>query len=98
MPRKERDEKRRNSKGRLLKSGENQRSDGRHAQIYRHIWKSPICVLMEVIVPTGKIPAGKRSNISLREKVKQIQQYIADGIDSIGKEITVCQLYAKYIR
>ena len=31
MPRKERDEKRRDNKGRLLKSGESQRSDGRYA-------------------------------------------------------------------
>ena len=34
MPRKERDEKRRDSKGRLLKSGESQRSDGRYAYKY----------------------------------------------------------------
>ena len=34
MPRKERDEKRRDNKGRLLKSGESQRSDGRYAYKY----------------------------------------------------------------
>ena len=50
------------------------------------------------LVPTDKIPAGKRPDLSLREKVRQIQQDIADGIDPIGKKMTVCQLYAKYIR
>ena len=36
MPRKERDEKRRDNKGRLLKSGESQRSDGRLQYIMGH--------------------------------------------------------------
>ena len=50
------------------------------------------------LVPTDKIPAGKRADISLREKIKQIQKDLDDGIDTIGKKMTVCQLYAKYIR
>ena len=98
MPRKERDEKRRDSKGRLLKSGESQRSDGRYAYKYTDTFGNPQFVYSWKLVPTDKIPAGKRPDISLREKVKQIQQDIADGIDPIGKKMTVCQLYAKYIR
>ena len=50
------------------------------------------------LVPTDKIPAGKRPDLSLREKIKQIQKDLDDGIDTIGKKMTVCQLYAKYIR
>ena len=98
MPRKERDEKRRDSKGRLLKSGESQRFDGRYAYKYTDTFGNPQFVYSWKLVPTDKIPAGKRPDISLREKVKQIQQDIADGIDPIGKKMTVCQLYAKYIR
>ena len=87
MPRKERDEKRRDSKGRLLKSGESQRSDGRYAYKYTDTFGKPQFVYSWKLVPTDKIPAGKRPDLSLREKVKQIQQDIADGIDPIGKKM-----------
>ena len=50
------------------------------------------------LVPTDKTPAGKREDISLREKVKEIQKDLDDGIDTTGKKMTVCQLYAKQIR
>ena len=47
------------------------------------------------LVATDKTPAGKRDDISLREKEKEINRDIADGIDTVGKKMTVCQLYAK---
>lgn len=50
------------------------------------------------LVPTDKTPAGKRDDIALREKEKEIQKDLDDGIDHIGKKMTVCQLYAKQIR
>lgn len=50
------------------------------------------------LVPTDKTPAGKRDDISWREKEKEIQKDLDDGIDPIGKQMTVCQLYAKQIR
>lgn len=50
------------------------------------------------LVPTDKTPAGKREDISLREKEKEIQKDLDDGIDHLGKKMTVCQLYAKQIR
>ena len=98
MPRKERDEKRRDNKGRLLKSGESQRSDGRYAYKYIDTFGEPQFVYSWKLVPTDKVPAGKRPCLSLREKIKQIQKDLDDGIDTIGKKMTVCQLYAKQIR
>ena len=50
------------------------------------------------LVPTDKTPAGKRDDISLREKKKEIQKDLDDGIDTIGKKMTVCELYAKQNR
>ena len=47
------------------------------------------------LVPTDKTPTGKRDDISLREKVKEILRDLNDGIDTIGKKMTVCQLYAR---
>ena len=59
MPRKERDEKRRDNKGRLLKSGESQRSDGRYAYKYIDTFGEPQFVYSWKLVPTDKVPAGK---------------------------------------
>ena len=49
-------------------------------------------------MPTDKTPAGTRDDISLREKEKEIQKDLDDGIDTIGKKMTVCELYAKQNR
>ena len=54
MPRKERDEKRRDNKGRLLKSGESQRSDGRYAYKYIDTFGDPQFVYSWKLVPTDK--------------------------------------------
>ncbi|MGX4624784.1 tyrosine-type recombinase/integrase, partial [Clostridioides difficile] len=42
-----------------------------------------------------KTPAGKRDDISLREKEAQIKKDLNDGIDTVGGKMTVCQLYDK---
>ena len=91
-------EKRRDSKNRILQSGESQRPDGRYQYKYPDTFGETKFVYSWKLVPTDKIPAGKRPDLSLREKIKQIQKDLDDGIDTIGKKMTVCQLYAKYIR
>lgn len=91
-------EKRRDSKNRILQSGESQRPDGRYQYKYTDAFGELKFAYSWKLVPTDKIPAGKRPDISLREKIKQIQKDLDDGIDTIGKKMTVCQLYAKYIR
>lgn len=46
-------EKRRDNKGRILKTGESQRKDGRYLYkyidsfVYRFIWRTAICLLVE---------------------------------------------------
>ena len=77
-------EKRRDSKGRILRTGESQRKDGRYAYKYMDAYGKPQFVYAWKLVSTDKTPAGKRDGLSLREK-----------IDTIGKRMTVCQLYAK---
>ena len=83
MPRKERDEKRRDNKGRLLKSGESQRSDGRYAYKYIDTFGEPQFVYSWKLVPTDKVPAGKRPCLSLREKIKQIQKEKRELLESL---------------
>ena len=91
-------EKRRDNRNRILRTGESQRKDGRYAYKYIDTFGNPQFVYAWKLVPTDKTPAGKREDISLREKVKEIQKDLDDGIDTIGKKMTVCQLYAKQIR
>lgn len=90
--------KRRDSKNRVLRSGESQRKDGRYAYKYIDTFGKPQFVYAWKLVPTDKTPAGKREDISLREKEKEIQKDLDDGIDTLGKKMTVCELYAKQIR
>lgn len=91
-------EKRRDNKNRILRTGESQRKEGRYAYKYIDTFGKPQFVYAWKLVPTDKTPAGKREDISLREKEKEIQKDLDDGIDPIGKKMTVCQLYAKQIR
>ncbi|MDI3075027.1 site-specific integrase [Clostridioides difficile] len=88
-------EKRRDNKGRILRTGESQRTDGRYLYKYVDDTGTPQCVYAWKLVPTDKTPAGKSDKPSLRELEKEIQKDLADGIDSIGKKMTLCQLYAK---
>ncbi len=89
-------EKRRDSKNRILRFGESQRKDGRYAYKYTDISGKTQFVYAWKLVPTDKTPSGKHDDISLREKIKEIQKDIEDGIDTIGKKMTVCELYQKY--
>ena len=91
-------EKRRDNRNRILRTGESQRKDGRYAYKYIDTFGNPQFVYAWKLVPTDKTPAGKREDISLREKEKEIQKDLDDGIDTLGKKMTVCQLYAKQIR
>ncbi|HBF2740388.1 TPA: tyrosine-type recombinase/integrase [Clostridioides difficile] len=88
-------EKRKDNKGRILKTGESQRKDGRYAYKYIDALGEPQFVYSWKLTATDRIPAGKRDDISLREKIQAIQKDLNDGIDTIGKKMTVCQLYAK---
>ena len=65
-------EKRRDSKGRILRTGESQRKDGRYAYKYTDACGKTQFVYAWKLVPTDKTPTGKRDDISLREKVKEI--------------------------
>ena len=76
-------EKRRDNKNRILRTGESQRKDGRYAYKYIDTFGNPQFVYAWKLVPTDKTPAGKREDISLREKVKEIQKDLDDGIDTI---------------
>lgn len=88
-------EKRRDNRGRILRNGESQRKDGRYLYKYTDTYGKARSVYSWKLVSTDKIPPGKRNCISLREKEQEIHKDISDGIDIIGKKMTLCQLYEK---
>ena len=69
-------EKRRDNRNRILRTGESQRKDGRYAYKYIDTFGNPQFVYAWKLVPTDKTPAGKREDISLREKEKEIQKLV----------------------
>ena len=85
--------KRKDSKGRILKDGEQQRADGRYMftfidpitekRSYAYSWK---------LEKTDKTPAGKKVDLSLREKEKLIEAKIREGISYSSGDITVLEL------
>lgn len=91
-------EQRRDNKNRILRTGESQRQDGRYAYKFVDAFGKPKFVYSWKLVPTDRVPKGKRSCLSLREKEREIQRDRDDGIVPLGKRMTVCQLYERYTR
>ena len=87
--------KRRDNRNRILYRGESQRKDGRYTYKYVDALGETKYVYAWKLLPTDKTPAGKREDLSLREKERIIQRDLFDGIDTKGSKMTLCQLYAK---
>ena len=90
-------EVRRDNKGRKLFNGESQRKDGKYEYKYHDAWGKRKTVYSWKLTPTDRVPAGKRDDISLREKIKQIQKDLNSNITPDGANFTVLELVEKYI-
>ena len=77
-------EKRRDSKGRVLKDGESQRANGTYDYRYTDIHKKRRCIYAKTLT-------------ELRKKEDEVRRDIADGIDYAAGEITVAELVDRYI-
>ena len=91
-------EKRKDSKGRILRTGESQRPDGRYCYKYTDANGKPQFLYAWKLEPTDRTPKGKRQGLSLREKEKELLKDQLDGIDHTGGNMTVLELYKKHIR
>lgn len=74
-------EKRKDNKGRILRDNEYQRKDGKYEYKYQYLGKR-CSVYSWRLVSTDRMPPGKRHEISLREKEKNIRRDMEDGIDT----------------
>ena len=91
-------EVRRDNRGRRLFSGESQRKDGKYEYKYLDAWGKRRTVYSWKLTPADRVPSGKRDDISLREKIKQIQKDLNSNIVPNGGNLTVLELVQKYIR
>lgn len=89
-------EKRRDSRNRVLRTGESQRKDGRYLYKYVDADGKPQSVYSWKLVATDKVPAGKRDCIALRDKEQEIQRSLADGVSTAGGKLTVSDLYTRF--
>ena len=89
-------EKRKDSKGRILKDNESVMPDGRYRYQYIDAFGKRKAIYSWKLVPTDKLPAGKRSDLSLREKIKQIQKDVSDGI-RVDKRKTINDIFDLWI-
>lgn len=80
---------RKDNKGRKLRSGESQRSDGRYTYKYNDASGQARYVYSWRLMNSDPNPAGKGMDLSLREKERQIQQDITLGLIPYGANITV---------
>ena len=91
-------EKRYDKKNRILRNGESQRPDGRYVYKYIDNAGNQKFIYSWRLVATDRLPKGKRECKPLREMVAELNRDIQDGIDTQGKNMTLSQLYDKYIK
>lgn len=92
-------QKRKDSKGRILRDGEFQRDDGRYEYKYTDINGMRRSVYSWRLVSTDRVPEGKRDCKPLRDMIKTIQKDLDDGIDAFSvRKITVNDCFEQYIR
>ena len=89
--------KRRDKKGRILRNGECQREDGRYQYEYVDLDGRTKYIYSWRLEPTDPLPAGKRKCVALREREREIQRDIYDGIAPYGGNLTVFELAKRYI-
>ncbi len=89
-------EKRRDHKNRILHSGESQRKDGRYMFKYIDAGGKARYFYSWKLDKNDPMPKGKVSELSLREKEKQLERDRMDGIIPRAN-MTVLQLVEKYV-
>ena len=90
-------EKRRDSKNRILHNGESQRKDGRYMFKYIDADGKAKYFYSWRLDKNDPTPKGKQRELSLREKEKQLEQNLFEGIVPDGGNTTVLELVEKYI-
>lgn len=92
------DIKRKDNRGRTLKGGESQRSDGRYQYQYMGLDKKRHSVYSWSLLPSDNVPVGKKSDKSLREKEKEIQKSLLENENRVYGNVTLNNMFDTYIK
>lgn len=90
-------EKRRDNRNRILHEGEYQRADGHYRFRYVDIHGNEGNLYSWRLDHNDPIPKGKKMELSLREKEKQLEQDMFNGLVPRGGGFTVLELVEKYV-
>lgn len=88
---------RKDSKGRRLATGESQDKDGRYRYKYNDVFGKRKSVYSWRLTESDPYPKGKRKDISLREKEKEVEKALRKAVVTNGGNMTVLELVQKYI-
>ena len=88
---------RKDSKGRRLATGESQDKDGRYRYKYNDAFGKRKSVYSWRLTESDPYPKGKRNDISLREKEKEVEKALKNAVATSGGNMTVLELVQKYI-
>ena len=88
---------RRDSKRRILHTGESIRANGKYQYKYMVDGKAKFLYSWR-LVPTDPQPVGKQPCLSLRELEKMVQQDLDSKLDPMGKKMTVNELIDRYLQ
>ena len=89
--------KRRDHKGRILRNCESQMPDKRYRYTYRDINGKQKSLYSWKLVPTDKLPAGKKDSPSLREQIDELKKLQLLGTNYAKANITVLELVERYV-
>ena len=88
--------KRRDNKGRVLQNGESQEASGRYKYRYVDAFGKRNTVYSWRLTKSDSVPAGKKYDLSLREKETEIQKKLLLGV--YVEDMTVCELVDRYLK
>lgn len=88
---------RKDSKGRRLATGESQDKDGRYRYKYNDVFGKRKSVYSWRLTESDPYPKGKRKDISLREKEKEVEKALRNAVATNGGNMTVLELVQRYI-
>ncbi|MCI9517065.1 MAG: tyrosine-type recombinase/integrase [Lachnospiraceae bacterium] len=91
-------EKRKDNKGRTLKVGESQRQDLSYQYRYTDLLGKRHCIYSWRLLASDKTPIGKKHGKSLREMEKEVDLMLSQGLNGLGTELTLNDMFEHYIQ
>lgn len=89
--------KRRDSKGRILRTGESQRKNGLYQYDYTDEAGEVKSIYAWKLVDTDKTPSGKRDKLSLRQQEKEISENLSRNLQAKPKKVILNEMFERHM-